>query len=74
MLVPIRVSSGRRQETGISYAIREVPLPRSRSVLEVEDLWKALDSWMALDHPNLCQVKELFCSEERYFVVSDLCR
>ena len=27
-----------------------------------------------LDHPNICRLQEIFCSEERYYVVTDLCR
>lgn len=27
-----------------------------------------------LDHPNICRLQEVFCSEGRYYVVTDLCR
>eukprot|EP00903_Cladosiphon_okamuranus_P018338 g16870.t1 len=59
--------------TGRAYAVREVAVPASRSAHEVDDMWRGFDAQAALDHPNICRLQEVFCSEGRYFVVTDLC-
>ncbi|CAM9514821.1 unnamed protein product [Scytosiphon promiscuus] len=59
--------------TGRAYGAREVAVPASRSAREVDELWKAFDAQAALDHPNICRLQEIFCSEGRYYVVTDLC-
>eukprot|EP00752_Nemacystus_decipiens_P012366 g10961.t2 len=59
--------------TGRAYGVREVAVPASRSAHEVDDLWRGFDAQAALDHPNICRLQEVFCSEGRYYVVTDLC-
>ncbi|CAM9684487.1 unnamed protein product, partial [Choristocarpus tenellus] len=61
------------QGTGRRYAVTEVEIPPSRSAKAVRRIWEEFDRQGKLDHPNICRLHELYCSEERYFVVTDLC-
>lgn len=72
--VCVHVRTPCSQGTSRSYAVREVAVPPSRSAREVDELWKGFDAQARLDHPNICRLQEVFCSEERYYVVTDLCR
>lgn len=68
---PFTVSS---QATGRMYAVREFEIPVDRSAREVNKMWAEFDAHAVLDHPNISRLQEVFCSEERYHVVTDLLR
>ncbi|CAN0015425.1 unnamed protein product, partial [Discosporangium mesarthrocarpum] len=68
-----RVHMAIHRETGRYYMATEVEIPLNRSNRVVRRLWEEFDRQAQLDHPNICRLHEVYCSEERYYTITDLC-